>query len=101
MTETFDPARPGVYVGARVRELREHRRMTLEALVAGLHNAPGLPFDWGNWLVDLEKGRLASTEITLHQILRLAQALHVKPATLLPERLPAGRRGRGKEASRG
>jgi len=77
----------GPYIGARVRELRGQRSIgrTSVAQRAGLT----LPA-----LAALEAGEVLDIPVSV--LYALAQALRVKPSTLLPERLAARK---GQEAS--
>jgi transcriptional regulator with XRE-family HTH domain len=102
----------GPQIGQRVRALREHRGLTVARLARDMgclhcNSTPeacilhiGIFFGGEDckavWLQHLEEGRLR--DLMLSDLCRLAHALRCKPATLLPERLPALPRKRAARA---
>jgi transcriptional regulator with XRE-family HTH domain len=79
----------GPYIGARVRELRGQRGVSLPSVAQRARLTLQA-------LADLEAGEVPDVPVSV--LCALAQALRVKPSTLLPERPATGARKR-KEAT--
>ena len=79
MTDAIDLARPGAYVGARVAALRVERDLTQTQLADVLTISV-----YG--LARIEAGNRPDLPVSI--LLRLAAALGVPPATLLPQPMP-------------
>ena len=75
----------GPFIGARVSELRRLRGVSR----AGVAQRAGLTLQA---LAALEEGKEADMPVSV--LYALAQALRVKPSTLLPERLATGEKTR-------
>ena len=76
-----EPWQLGPFIGARVSELRQRRGVSR----AGVAQRAGLTLQA---LAALEEGQ--EPDMLVSVLYALAQALHVKPSTLLPVRLAAG-----------
>jgi transcriptional regulator with XRE-family HTH domain len=72
----------GPYIGRRVYHLRSVQRLALEDVA----RKAGVDAQWLAWL---EAGQVADPSVSA--LYGLARALHVRPQTLLPGRLPARR----------